>query len=56
MRDGQIGAAGIDIHRRHVDFDFGRKLLEIEATDAVSAETYTGLEAYGNPVGVFADL
>ena len=56
MRDGQIGASGIDIHRRHVDFDFRRKFLEIEAADAVCAETNAGLEAYGNPVGVFADF
>ena len=56
MRDGQIGLAGIDVHRRHVDFDFGRKFLEIEAADAVRAEAHAGLELHGNPLGVFADL
>ena len=39
MRDRQIRLARIDIHRRDVNFDFGRQFLEIEAADSVRAET-----------------
>ena len=56
MRDGQIGPAGIDVHRRDIDFDFGRKFLEIKAADSVSAEAHAGFELHGNPIRVFANL
>ena len=56
MRDRQIGMARINVHRRDIDFNFGRDLFEIETADAVCVEAEASFELDGNPVGIFADF
>src|SRR6202140_244780 len=46
----------IDVHRRNINFNFGREFLEIEAADAVHREAHAGLEFSRNPFRVLPDV
>ena len=56
MGDRQVGMAGIDVHRGHIDFDLGRDFFQIEAADAASRESHAGFELHRNPFRVLANL
>src|SRR6266700_6325507 len=56
MRNRQVGPPGINVHRRHVDFNLGRNFFEIELADTTCAKTQSSFELHWNPVGVFANF
>jgi len=45
----QIGMAGIDVHRGHVNLNLRRDFFQIEAADAASGEAHAGFELHRNP-------
>src|SRR5439155_9284913 len=55
MRNRQVGPPGIDVHRRHIDFNLGRNFLKIKLADTARAKTQSSFEFHWNPVGVFAN-